>query len=246
MYIIYGREKREEIRKSYDFRKSNFYWNGWHFNSKTNIGGLMLLISKCNPCTYKQWKNYYFNSGKERLKLLKEKKKNDSLSPKEEKTINRNYGRTFSELIDISRDFYKVLKAKMPYFNSTLNDVVNYVFIRIIDETWTGYLREQKALSEIACALEKDNLTVAHTPDHIDCIYAVDLEVFDNEQLLAGIQIKSIYYKNTIDKDVLQINDKKNRSYLEKFKAPVLYAYLKEDKSIDNLSEIVDFFKEKK
>lgn len=230
--MLYTKEEREKIRKTGGFAKSNKVWNDEKLNTKKMIGSLMYLIGKSRARTEEEWVKFYFESGKERAALIKK----GILGKK----TDYDYGRTNEDLLKITKKLQLKLKCSFQL-------AYNYVYIRVIDETWIGYERELMALSKLK---EQTNVhksvKIKEATYEIDSKYAVDFEVFDENHLLFAIQLKSEKYRSSKNPGTLEakkFNQKKNIEYTGKFKAPVIYLYMNDAKEITNMDDFLNILK---
>lgn len=229
--MLYNKRKREELRNSLVFKMTNKIWNDCRLNNTNNIGCLMFLIKDGECNTFEEWEKHYFASGELRSKLLQSKSNNINT-----KKLNCEYGRTHDELLEIS----KILQANT---NLDLKTAYNFVYIRVIDETWIGYDRELKAFQDIERYLSKNYnsiYSIKNVDYYTDVHYAIDFEIYKDNKLIVGIQLKSVYYKkdsSSILAETKSFNNIKNEKYYKLFKVPVMYLYTK-DGNIVNLEEL--------
>lgn len=225
--------ERIQLRETREFKQSNSLWNKLKLNNKRSIGCLMYLIKKSKAKTLEEWSEYYFKTGLIRKKLTKE-----YLLKEEFNKINAEYGRTIDDLMLIAKEFKK-------YFNQPLNIIFNYVYIRVIDETWIGYSRELSAFNEIKSIL-KEGYSVKDVDYEKDIAYAVDFEIFKNDELIIGIQLKSTKYKEANNGILIQtknMNHRKNDLYKESYNIDVLYLYIDSNNKIENLDDLIKLMK---
>lgn len=242
--MILSKTKRIELKKTSLFKESNKHWNELNLNHGYVVGYLMNLLNKSNAKTFEEWEAYYLKSGLKRNDKIKSIEntqiRRNLISfnrdiPKKYYKYNTDYGRTIDDLIDIAKKLDKVI-------NVGIELAFNYVYIRVIDETWIGYEREINAFVNLKKYLKNYNLDVKKTPPDIDIIYGVDFEIKDKDKdkLIAGIQLKSTNYLNNKCKlsDIIEITEDKNKCYTQKFKAPVYYIYINTNGLIMNLNDI--------
>lgn len=224
--------ERLKIRKSKSFKDSNRFWNELNLNHRSNIGSVMYLAKLSGAKSYDNWVKFYFKSGEDRLKLRKNYKSLDELVK-----INQNYGRTEEELIEMA----KTLSMGM---GISLELAYNFVYIRVIDETWLGLRREEKTFNLIKKELIKYKVfRIEHTDVETDFHYAVDYEIKKDGKTILGIQLKSSNYLISSKIDyVKDMNKDKNHEYSKTFGVPVMYLYMKEDELI-NMDELIEFLK---
>ena len=220
------------MRQNREFNKTNEPWNNLKLNHTTNIGAVMALIKNSKATCFEEWESYYFQTGRERLEKISTATNKSEISE-----INRYHGRTQEELLEIAR-------RMALYLDIPVEKAYNYVYIRVIDETWLGYSRELKVLKQIQNISKKYfKLTASGVDSFTDTEYAVDFEVHQDDILVLGIQLKSVKYRDSTMKavdDVKKINKAKNDEYTAKFGAPVLYLYVDKGEVV-NMNELIEF-----
>lgn len=229
--MLWSKNKRVEARKTEKFRSTNKMWNDLGLNQKKNIGAVIFLAKQSKAKTFEEWERYYFESGEKRNELLSK-----SHTEYELKKINNEHGRTKEDLLEIAKEFQK-------HIDLPLETVYNYVYIRVIDETWIGHSRELKAMRTITTECEKFGLTVSDVDYYVDMTYAIDFEVKRNNNPILAIQLKSVKYRDStlvaVD-EIKTINKEKNAAYTSRYGADVLYLYTDYDRIV-NLNELRSF-----
>ena len=229
--MLLSKNKRDELRQSAEFNATNNVWNEMNLNHVNNVGAVMALVKNSKATTYEEWERYYLSTGAKRLEKLPTVTDN-----KEKYNLNRFNGRTEEELLEVAKKFAKGA-------NLSVETAYNYVYCRVIDETWVGYEKELRVLERIQslCRLYP-NLTASGVNSYTDTNYAVDFEVRKNRKVVLGIQLKSTKYRDShlaAVNDVKRINHIKNTKYTNDFGAQVLYLYYENDK-IDNWIELMN------
>ena len=227
------RDERLRLKSTKEFRDTNKIWNDKGFNQRESIGSTMFLIRQRKPKTFMEWAQYYFQTGERRLQLLQNKK----LSAYERKNIDYYNGRIGRELATISYQFAKAA-------NISYEMALNYVCIRVLDETWDGYLREQSGYTAIKKECSKyKNFTVTEAPNFIDLTYAVDFEIKYNGKPVLGIQVKPPTFESSkLDgvADSWEQNLEKHIKYKQKFKADTMFLYINGGKIL-NKEELINW-----
>jgi len=131
------------------------------------------------------------------------------------------HGRSKEYLVEVGKRLYSHVK---PSLDITLEECVECVRFRVICETWNGIvLREPNTINTINIATDEKFEFRKTSGDH-DIDYAVDFEMYFEETLVCGIQIKPTSYY-TSDADYIffakQTNKKKNEEYEQKHGVPV-------------------------
>lgn len=238
--MILSKDKRMDLRNTLNFKKTNKIWNDLNLNQAWCIGYLMQLCKNSKASSFDEWESYYFESGRLRAikisvipvfkkQILMDRKvylnnnlyKIDMLS-KQEKRLNTHMGRTREDLFEIARDLFKGVKNS-GISDISLEDCENYVYIRVIDETWIGIQREintKESLQKLLKGYEIKDVSL-----RIDVKYAVDFEVYKNNKLILALQVKSKKYQ--LDKKEALIktknfNNLKNSEYTKINKVPVI------------------------
>lgn len=218
------------MKKTEEFNQSNKVWNDLGLNSKTNVGCLMALIKDSKATTLEEWSDYYFKTGEEKRELLKK-----FVEKKRYFDICATHGRTEDDLIKIAEKLKDALGC-------SLETAYNYVYIRVIDETWTGHSREVTALMDINKMCRNYGDFKANSVDyHTDFTYAVDLEIREDKKLILGVQLKPISYLTSTNPGVAdskRFNERKNKAYTDEFGAEVFYLYVNRDDSYYNFNDL--------
>ena len=238
------------------FRYTNAIWNELRLNTSWSIGSVTSLIEKGTFRTKEEWKEFYFHSGSQRLEKLKQMNLSDDLKrkvilirpdgkiPNSVKQLNYEYGRTRSSLAFKGEVLYnEIVKRGNPY-GLTKRECQYAVFYRVIAESWNGVVvRERNTMDTLQVELKKREVDVLckKTSGRIDYTYEVDYELFKDDKLLCGIQVKPpSYLQNTSYlKETKEVNEYKNKKYKKDFKRDVFYVYSKTNGEIVN-DEIID------
>lgn len=231
MATLLSYNERKTLRMSEEFKHTNKVWNQLRLNQTAKIGSLIQIASDSNARTQKEFEQYYFKTGEIRNEILKTKM---NISEMEMYILNNLYGRTYLDLLNIARELKK-------YVDIPLNLLYNFVYIRVIDETWIGHMREQKALTGLLCVLQKyQGFYIKHADKIQDKSYAIDFEVFYWGNPICGIQVKSIKYKQT-DKNFYakKYNLSKNDNYSKLTGNPVFECFVNDEGIIEDLSGLI-------
>lgn len=240
---------------------TNKIWNQMKLNHPWILGSASTLIGQRDFQTKEEWRDYYFETGHTRLRLLEEVKESDYtaytrltsienynfFSCKEGKhtRLNTAYGRTPEELNSIGDILYGGIKATGNPAGLTRKECHYLVLYRLLGETWNGIQKRERNTVITMKNVLGSEYSVTSTDGKIDTLYEVDAEVYHQDKLVAGVQIKPLSYKNHFDgkEDVLALNKAKNDAYTEDMGAPVFYIYAKTDGSIYNAEVLADIHK---
>lgn len=258
------RKLRIQLRNQSKFHQTNEPWNVLKLNTSWVIGSLNYLFKLSGAKTWSEWQRFYYASGEKRLEELQklsaekqriltnislpyEKKRHiiQSLTREEEK-INTLYGRTITDFEEIADFLYKELIKRnfKPHIGRDI--LLDYVKIRVIDETFIGFERERNAIDSLKERFPQ--LRFADVSYEDDVSYAIDTEIYCEEKLLGAVQVKSLSYMTTNNKfvhGVKRMNNSKNELYEQTFKVPVLYAFsdlkgtIHNHDLFDNIEEMV-------
>lgn len=220
------------------FQYTNKIWNELELNKAWSIGLVSKLITQRNFRSKEEWKEYYFESGKERLKIVNDREfvskaiLNQRIQPKvklnhQYMTTNLNYGRTKEELKYKGFILYNAIIEQGNPLKITLNECEYSVMFRVIGETWNGIIkREQNTIAQLKNVLSDiKGIIFEKTSGTRDSAYEVDYDVYFNNKIICGLQIKPKSYINFDDSNLKKLNESKNQKYKEKYNAEVLYVY---------------------
>ena len=126
--------------------------------------------------------------------------------------------------------------------SNKINEITNlskvvcfdYVKFRVLGQTWNGMLNEINLISELKD--EFPNIDFKKADYDLDENYFTDWELYSNDKLLLGLQIKPITYSymNTPYQNQAKLNHERQRTnYKEKFKVPHFLIYYENDKLYD-------------
>lgn len=222
-----------DLRK---FQSTNGIWNRMELNHPMKVGYVSTLIESRPFHTKEEWRDFYYHSGKERLRIAKEQGVDLSLPSQEAKFLNGNYGRTENELRLLGKQMHNgLLKEGNPYA-ITLSECIYMVKYRIMGETWNGiHLREMNTLKNLQKGFP--GIQFKKVSGEIDFNYGIDFELYQNEILICALQIKPPSYQRGTSKAIMEAkksNDRKNQSYQKIFGRPVFYIYSKSNGQILN------------
>lgn len=197
--MLFPKKRRENMRYSEKFNSTNNIWNNKYYNQRANIGTISYLTrcaheklkdsNRTIVMSFGQWQQYYFGSGKERLRLISQ------ISPFENVPNKYNYyfGRTEQEISEMAERFQKDCFDEGIILSEI--EAYNYCYIRIIDEGYIGYKREVAAI----LSLKKlyPDLQFCFASDYEDVYLGIDILVIRNKEVIGGLQVKSVAYKNS-------------------------------------------------
>lgn len=254
--LLKERNRRLSLRSTRKFKSTNKIWNDLKLNQSWSIGYLTTLFKKQNFINIADWEIFYYKSGEERLmkinklpphkqNLLKRitfvpNMKEMSYLTKQEISLNKYYGRTETELIEIGKYMHKEICKRGNPLSIRLDECIDFVKIRVIDEISMGIERELNTIKELERIFP--NLRFKQVPVEIDSKYAIDCEVYNQNDRILALQIKSNAYKinnSDILNDTKKFNEEKNTNYKSKYGVDVLYVYSEINGNILN-TEIFD------
>ena len=241
------------------FKSTNYIWNRLKLNSPWSVGYVSTLIESQKFRTKEEWKQYYYQSGVERLQFInsncteeeKQKlldfKKFPSMMSDYDKGLNFYYGRTEEELNLRGKYMYEeIMKLGNP-LHITLEECCYMVKFRVIGETWNGIMaREHNTISTLKTIFP--TILFKKVSGQDDLNYAIDYELYENNRLICAIQIKPLSYHKGFSKVMIQakkINESKNLLYKQKKNVDVLYVYANGNGTILN-EEVITEIKRRK
>lgn len=238
--------RRMALRETASFRWTNPVWNNLKLNQAWAIGYTSHLFRQKKFNNIAEWELYYYESGQARLEKISRLPKEHQLlllnfkeSPfKPEynclkdlhRSINKYSGRTESELVDIATYFHEQICPIGSPMEITLDNCIDFVKIRIIDEISIGIERENNTIARLKTLFP--SIVFKETEASFDSEYSVDYEAFVGNKLLFGIQVKSEKYQRAQSEMLLKtkdFNQRKQDDYTKKFGAEVINVYAKID-----------------
>jgi len=183
---------------------------------------------------YREWNkdralNSFFSSKRvgKCIKLLDDyyQSVNGDVSPKgwEEYYLSQTNREALMNAANFIKDKYKI----------DLQSAAEYVFHRVIGQTWNGMVYELRCIQELQ--KEFPNIEFKKAPYEIDEQYCTDWEAFSNGKLLFGIQIKPESYQHM--KSPYQLKAKENHqkqveAYKERFGVAHFFIYYSHGKYV--------------
>lgn len=219
---------------------TNGHWNTMKLNNPWIVGRVTSIILDKDFSSKEEWRDYYFQSGHDRQERLKklsslDKSRLTSIevwnfykgSSKSVNALNEQFGRTQEELNSIGDVLYGALRVSDNPLMITKKECRYMVMYRVLGETWNGLIQREKNTIKTLNTHLSDGYTVLKVDGEKDVRYEVDAEVYYNDTLVAGIQIKPKSYQGQFqnNESTYSLNASKNANYTEETKAPVLYVY---------------------
>ncbi|GHT57138.1 hypothetical protein FACS18945_0680 [Bacteroidia bacterium] len=224
------------------FESTNGLWNELMLNNPWSVGYVSTLIETREFQNKEDWESYYYQSGEERseknnaLPINIQIKLNDEQLVRVDrssinslswdyKNLNYNQGRTREQIANKGRILYQ--EALQRGIDITEEECVEAVRFRTICQTWNGIIiRERRTIKILQERFP--NVTFKKTDGNFDYEYAVDYQLFKNDVLICGIQIKPSSYNNSRAPYVLNAkaaNRRKNSNYSITFDVPVFNVF---------------------
>lgn len=224
------RENRMTIRNTKAFKYTNAPWNDLGLNQGSSVGLMFKIMENHKFDTFEEWEDHYFKTGEIRREIIQ---KNPGMV--RDVNLNKSHGRTKEELKFIALKLYKHLEKTGNPYKLTLDDCYLHVYVRVLDETYLGTERENRTIEYLKNTL--NGYDILKTDPETDSKYAVDCEVYKGNELVCGIQVKSVRYKkdnSDILKRTKRFNTDKNNRYTEKNDSPVFYCYYDNQSPLSN------------
>jgi hypothetical protein len=227
---------RQEFGNTIDysrFRSTNALWNELRLNDPWSVGYVSSLIETYPFQSKEEWESFYYKSGRERnghLAGLPEKERlllNDfSLARTDPQAIkslqgslrslNYRFGRTREQLGEKGALLHQhTSRQRLPV---TLEECIEAVRFRTICETWNGIVvRERNTVRNLQKMFPL--LSFRKADGRLDHAYAVDYEIYRQQELVGALQIKPQSYLSPtayVEK-ARMANHRKNALYQEAF-----------------------------
>lgn len=130
--------------------------------------------------------------------------------------LERANNKNLSEASNFVKEKYKI----------DLDTATEYVFYRVIGQTWNGMMNELECIRELSDYFK--NLDFVKAPYELDEEYCTDWQGFSNGKLLFGIQIKPLSYKMMSSPYQMQAKEyhkKQVEKYKERFGVAHFFIY---------------------
>lgn len=217
------------------FRSTNDAWNKLMLNDPWSVGYVTSLIETKPWSSKDEWERFYYSSGEERnqkagnalelienFQLVRVNKSAIFGFSWDIKNLNYQYGRTKEDLMRRAKVLYQYMHDQL-HSTISIDECFECVRFRTICETWNGVIiREQNTVNKLQCLLG-NNVIIKKTDGEIDHSYAVDYEIYIEDVLKFGIQIKPKSYFGNAPylRRARYANEQKFAAYKEKFGCPV-------------------------
>ena len=226
------------------FRSTNAKWNELMLNDPWSVGYVSTLIEAENWKNKEEWEQAYYASGEERNKYIEQNETrlghkleyfNNITIPYNKanyyslswdiKNVNTQRGRTKEDFAAKGKILYEAVKDYG--FGITLDECIECVRYRVICETWNGIiLRENNTVATLRKMFPI--LNFVKVDGEMDHTYAVDFEVYKNEELVCAIQVKPNSYSQNKAPYIVkarEANAKKYAAYKKKYGVSVLTVF---------------------
>lgn len=150
--------------------------NQKQFNYTRNVGETMALIRECQPSSYEEWENWYFENAKTKRKQ----------PTRITRDIMNNYGVQLREVV--RNEFIPAILDAIQ--NLTDEEIESYVYNLAVKRTYDGYITEKKTVSELISKHFPDVLIEESTPEQ-DHAGNIDF-IINVGNYKIGLQIKPI------------------------------------------------------
>ncbi|PCJ84098.1 MAG: hypothetical protein COA57_09920 [Flavobacteriales bacterium] len=232
------------------FERTNSLWNELMLNDPWSVGYVSTLIESKNFQVKKEWEEFYYHSGENRNKLIKqltidkqEMLNNEQLIKTNKNVINKlnwnlknlntQYGRTKSQLKHKGEILFKTSqKIGIQISEAECFEAVRF---RTICQTWNGIIiQERNTIKNLKQTFS--NCVFEKTKGDFDHKYAVDYILNRGNEKICGIQIKpkSYTYDTPYLRKAKEANRKKNNEFKEQFGCPVFNIISKSNGEIIN------------
>ena len=154
----------------------NYTSNAYQLTRPSKVGAVMELIRECQPKTFEEWKNYYFQKAYTKTKV--------PIKVTEE--ILKELGQRLYE---------KITEVVIPEWTEafkqiTIQDCLDYIYEVTIPRTYDGFLTEKSVINDV---LAKHFLDIKFEESDSDLDHAGDIDYIGRiGEKAIGIQIKPI------------------------------------------------------
>lgn len=186
---MYPFEKREKMRSHPTYKEIEIPWEDGLYLTTQKVGSVNYLIKEAHKkaiikgfdmLSRPNWAKYYLNTGKIRLEKKEEQISDDYYK------INKYYGRTLEDLLEIARNFHKDCTSNYN-IKMSLQAALNIVYMKVVDDTYTDYLRDVNTILNLKQKLPQYNFELADGLTYDN--NAIDVFVYLKENIVGGIQI---------------------------------------------------------
>ena len=141
-----------------------------------------------------------------------------------------------------------IIETIVNILGASENDVYQYVFHRVLGQTYNGYVTELNIIDELQNHFPE--LDMLKSTYELDEKYFTDFECYSDDTLVFGSQIKPISYKymsTPYQKRAKQNHEEQRKAYIDKYKAPHFMIFydngqiIDKEKILDKINIILHF-----
>lgn len=186
---MYPFEKREKMRNHPTYKEIEEPWENGLYLTTQKVGSVNYLIKEAHQkviikgfdmLSRPNWAKYYLNTGKIRIEKKEEQISDDYYK------INKYYGRTLEDLLEIARNFHKDCIENYN-IKMSLQAALNVVYMKVVDDTYTDYLRDINTILNLKSKLSNYRFELADGLTYDN--NAIDIFVYSNEDIIGGLQV---------------------------------------------------------
>ena len=206
----------------------NYACQTYKLSRPNKVGEVMDLIRKCQPNSFQEWENFYFQNATT-------KTKNPSKISLE--TLNELGIRLYEQ----------VTKVVIPEWSDiTQQDCINYIYNLVINRTFDGYLREKSVINDELAKIFP-NYIFEESPPELDHAGDIDYLIKIRDNIAIGLQIKPITASaNFANYSLSERLQNSFDAFTEKFKGKVfiIFSTKVNNKKIIANSEVIEKIRE--
>ena len=178
---LFTKEERYDLKKCENFKKSNEIWCRYRLNQSISVGSVNYLmkrlfenktIDEAKQVTFEDWEAFY-------LKYREEDKKKS--------------GRSKQHLMMVGKRLAE--KCKENGIKISKQDAYNYVYIRVLDESFIGFQKELYAATLLQQQYPGFDIVFSEAEDSK---YAIDIFVKNGDVVFDAVQVKPISFKRGV------------------------------------------------
>lgn len=210
----------------------NYACQTYQLSRPSKVGEVMDLIRKCQPNSFQEWENFYFQNATT-------KTKNPSKISLE--TLNELGIRLYEKVTEVV-----IPEWSEAFRNITQQDCINYIYNLVINRTFDGYLREKSVINDELAKIFP-NYIFEESPPELDHAGDIDYLIKIRDNIAIGLQIKpttaSANFANYSLSERLQNSFD---AFTEKFKGKVFIIFSSKvgNKKIIANSEVIEKIRE--
>lgn len=215
---LFSLEERKDLKNKKEFKMSNEIWGRYRLNQCINVGSVNYImkrlfenktIDEALNVTFEDWCNFYHTYKEDDIKKS---------------------GRTKQHLMYIGERLQE--KCKENGIKITKQEAYNFVYIRVLDESFIGFQKELLAAKFLQKLYPGFEIVFSEAEDSkyaIDIFVKCDGMIFDAIQVKPNSFYKGVTFGNWNCVKAFQENNEKHEQFLKDFGVVPYYLIYQED-----------------